>query len=90
MTVLRIEVKQTDIVAGVANNGRFCPVARAIRRVLRREGRPTRGLWAGNWRFVLAGQSTAWPEETVAWIKRFDRSQPVLPFAFDLEIAGSF
>lgn len=86
--ILHIEVTERDITSGVANNARFCPVARAVRRVLRRERRSARGLWAGPFALNLGpGNLTQWPTDIKEWIKSFDALKTVQPIAFDLELS---
>jgi len=78
---VRVEVTEADVVNGIPKDSCDCAVALALRRV-------TEPVKVGPCWVELNGSDALvpLPAEAVAFIRRFDRGEPVEPFAFDLEL----
>lgn len=82
VNIMKIKVTQQNIDSAKRNDGRYCPVAMAIRD----------RLWFGKWRFVAVGYHRAHtifavydlPAEASDFIRNFDMRIPVQPFEFEI------
>ena len=75
-------VTAEDIAQGKRKHLRQCPVALALARTFR-----TEAVRVYEEYYSLNGDPARnWPASVTAWIERFDRGEPVAPFAFDLEV----
>jgi len=83
---VRVAVTQNDIEQGERHKSYACPVARAIRRALRKRGI---GVVLVEVDYVdFANEDGKWhcpfPDRIARWIERYDASEPVKPTWFDL------
>ena len=78
---MKITITKSDIRKGVKCNFRFCPVAKALRRITKRRDVwvDLRGAKIKNWYYDL-------PEVARCFISDFDLGHPVQPFSFDLPV----
>jgi hypothetical protein len=80
---LKVSVTQEDIFNGVPVMGRFCPIARALTRILGK-------VSVGNVRVALDGGDRilfgVLPKIAQRFILDFDAGNPVHPFEFELEL----
>lgn len=93
-----IHVTQEDIDAGIRLDCGACPVALAINRHLgiSQPSRPyvaliTHRIEIGFWRVYqghtqFINQVIWWDNPAVTFVRAFDKSEPVKPFAFELDI----
>lgn len=80
---LVIDVMEIDIKRSRRNDPYRCPVARAIRHVLKKNlfsVAVVAGIRVGN-------KSTAMPKRVLRFIQKFDRYEPVKPFSFRLPVS---
>lgn len=80
-----VAVKQIDIDRGYTMSCSGCPIARAIRRSIKK----SKGVRVGNsWVHVGAKAiKGSLPKRARAFIERFDSYETVKPFTFTLELA---
>jgi len=79
-----IEVTQNDIDMGMRGAARKCPIARAIERITDERYKAT--VWVEP-RLIHAGLGyVGLPGKAMEFIERFDKGEPVAPFAFDADL----
>lgn len=84
---MRIDVTQEDIDRGTPDNCLYCPVARALNRVLPnevfavRKAEIIRALDEDGETQVIAP-----PQEVIDFVAAFDSCEPVAPFSFELDL----
>lgn len=82
---VKIEVTKKDIKHGRKGQARFCPVARAMKRLTLHKK-----VWVGgasvSYRVRGSMQGAKLPRAARAFIERFDRGQTVKPFSFSVRV----
>lgn len=83
---IKLSISSDDIKHGVLNCNTDCPVARAVKSVLKYKYRRNVRAYNTHVRFTRMIKHFWYPSSVERFINRFDAGKPVKPFNFELDL----